>query len=90
MKKPPALGTIFATEAEMRKSDAHFDALRQKQQQITDREMAAFSRREVGGEVRYYDGERRYAIYGEQRRGILWFEQRDDGGWYSCRAKKKG
>lgn len=39
-------------------------------------------RRVEGGEVRYYDGENRYAIVNRSLR-VLWFEKRK-GGWYAA------
>jgi hypothetical protein len=76
------IGTIFATDKQLRKMDAFADKQEKARRALGAKDLGHLDKRNEGGEVRYYDGANRYAIVSRSMR-VLWFEKRN-GGWYAA------
>ena len=81
--KPRAIGTVLPTRESERAGDKVFLADQKRKAEVGKVQLSNFHRRSEDGEIRYYDGENRYAIVNSMGR-ILWFERRVDG-WYAAR-----
>jgi hypothetical protein len=79
MKTPAYVGTIFATEAELARSDRHFDRVHALAVREAEIELAGTVKRTVCGEVRFYLSPTLYATARRTKRGRCWFETRPDG-----------
>jgi hypothetical protein len=78
------LGTILPTDKELREMDRHWAKQEKARRVFGAKELGQFDERNVGGEVRYYDGESRYAIVSSRSMRVLWFIKKADGGWYAA------
>lgn len=76
------LGTILPDEKQLKANDRHCELLRKKQEREAAPALAGLDKRSEGGEIRYYDGESRYAIVARSGR-VLWFENRE-GEWFAA------
>ena len=72
------LGTILPNATTFRSADAFAKQEAAMKESVAKRELAGYTRRVVGGEVRYYDTAKKYAVV--SRKGqVLWFVVRVDG-----------
>jgi hypothetical protein len=77
------LGTIFATEAELARSDAFFDGLKLVRESLAKTpDLSSLARRIVDGETRWYDGENRFAVVNASGRR-LWFTKKGND-WFAA------
>lgn len=72
------LGTIFATEKQMAAADKFADKQAAQRDQRAKSTLTNCTRRVVGGEVRYYANETKFAVMSRSN-VVRWFEVRKDG-----------
>lgn len=81
------LGTVLPTVASERAGDLAALRHAQARQAVAEQALTAYTRREVEGETRYYDGDTRFAVVGRDLK-IKWFEYRD-GNWYAVTVTRR-
>lgn len=77
--KTHTLGTVLPTKKSLETNDRCFENLKAEQNQIANSSdiLKNAEKIEVGGETRYYIGNK-YAIVGRNKK-VMWFEVRKDG-----------
>jgi hypothetical protein len=77
--KTHSLGTVLPTKKSLEINDRYFNDLRAEQNKIANSTdiLKDAEKIEVGGEIRYYIGNK-YAIIGRNKK-VMWFEVRKDG-----------
>jgi hypothetical protein len=76
------LGTIFATETELTRSDVFFDSLKFARESLAKTpDLSSLARRIVDGETRWYDGENKFAVVNASGQR-LWFAKKGND-WFA-------
>lgn len=76
MKIAP-LGSIFANSKQLEAMDKFSDKSALEDEKFGDKHLKGYEKRRIGGELRYYKGEKFYAIVKNKK--IKCFEVREDG-----------
>ena len=77
------IGTIFANRKQLAKMDKHSDKQEKARLQLAHKTLGHLENRHEQGEIRFYDGENKYAILSTRTSKVLWFVKRSDG-WYAA------
>ncbi len=77
------IGTIYASRKQLAKMDKHSDKQEKERLQLAHKMLGHLEKRHEQGEVRFYDGNDKYAILSSRTSKALWFVKRKDG-WYAA------